>query len=182
MPEEVNRVVADALSDVLFTTCREAARQPAGRRAAGGAHPLRRQPDDRLAAALRWRGADGARCSTTSGCAAGLRAVHAAPAVERRSRRACSRSSSTRWRRSPPTLPVVLPLHPRTRARIEAFGLGERIASLAGPPARCSAARPRRDRAALLPRDAAGDAGRVASCSPTRAASRKRPPRSAFRA
>ena len=52
MPEEVNRIVADALSDLLFTTCRDAAENLTREGLPQRTHPLRREPDDRFGAPL----------------------------------------------------------------------------------------------------------------------------------
>ena len=53
MPEEVNRVLTDRLSDVLLHAQPGGGRQPAGRGHRPGPRLLRRQHDDRLAAPLR---------------------------------------------------------------------------------------------------------------------------------
>ncbi len=53
MPEEVNRVLTDRLSDVLLRAQPRGGREPAGRGHLPGPRLLRRQHDDRLAAPLR---------------------------------------------------------------------------------------------------------------------------------
>ena len=53
MPEEINRVLTDRLSDLLFTHSPEAADEPGRRGDRRRAGALRRQHDDRLAAPLR---------------------------------------------------------------------------------------------------------------------------------
>ena len=134
MPEEVNRVVADALSDLLFTTCRDATDNLLGEGLARERiHFVGNPMIDSLRRSL--AGAD------TCGALAAL-------GLERRPFGLCTlhRPSNVDHADALQVLldtlaeiaadvPVVLPLHPRTRARIAAFGFGERIASL-GPPAR----------------------------------------------
>ena len=134
MPEEVNRVVADALSDLLFTTCRDATDNLLGEGLARERiHFVGNPMIDSLRRSL--AGAD------TCGALAAL-------GLERRTFGLCTlhRPSNVDHADALQVLldtlaeiaadvPVVLPLHPRTRARIAAFGFGERIASL-GPPAR----------------------------------------------
>ena len=51
MPEEINRVLTDQIADLLYTTERAAADNLLREGIAPRAHPLRRQRDDRLAAA-----------------------------------------------------------------------------------------------------------------------------------
>ncbi len=53
MPEEINRVLTDRLSDLLLTHSPEARGEPRARGHRHEPRPLRRQHDDRLAAALR---------------------------------------------------------------------------------------------------------------------------------
>ena len=55
MPEEINRVLTDQIADLLFTTERAAADNLRARGHRAGAHPLRRQRDDRLAARVTCR-------------------------------------------------------------------------------------------------------------------------------
>ena len=52
-----------------------------------------------------------------------LRGADAAPAVERRHARRRSGAFSTRWARLRKSMPVVFPVHPRTRQRLKEFGL-----------------------------------------------------------
>ena len=101
MPEEINRVLTDQIADRLYTTERSAARQPAREGIDARARPLRRQRDDRFAAAppraraiapadtLRAHGVDAGRLRWRSG---GFGVVTLAPAVERRRRRGAARA------------------------------------------------------------------------------------------
>ena len=50
MPEEINRVLTDQIADLLYTTERSAAVEPAGRGHRRRTHRVRRQRDDRHAA------------------------------------------------------------------------------------------------------------------------------------
>ncbi len=131
MPEEINRILTDQLSDYLFTTERAAA----ANLAAEGIDPARVffvgnvMIDTLLANAA--RAVPAARTLAASGLAEGycLVTLHRPsnvddPAVLARLL-GCLTEIAER-------VPVVLPLHPRTRARIEAAGLGlERFVTLA---------------------------------------------------
>ena len=131
MPEEINRVLTDQISDLLYTTERCGRGQPRARRRGTRARALRRQRDDRFAAAARRARAAARRRRSRAPRhrprrvedPAGLRRRDAAPAVERRrpggARASRSPSCATCRRR----LPLVWPVHPRTRANIERFGL-----------------------------------------------------------
>jgi UDP-N-acetylglucosamine 2-epimerase (non-hydrolysing) len=134
MPEEVNRIVADALSDILFTTCRDA---EANLRREG--HP----PDrirfvgnpmiDSLRRSL--AAADGSGFLERLGLGArpyGLCTLHRPSNVDHGDALASLLDSLAEVAAA---MPVVLPLHPRTRERIARFGLAERVAS-AGSSAR----------------------------------------------
>ena len=131
MPEEINRVLTDRLSDLLFTHSPEAATNLAAEGIDAEPRPLRRQHDDRLAAALRGTCRASAPRGGRSTCsAARVRARHPAPPVQRRRAAASCGASSRRSRRWPRAAPVVFPVHPRTRA------------APAGRRARCRASRP----------------------------------------
>lgn len=132
MPEEVNRIVTDALSDVLFTTCRDAGENlaaegiPASRvRFVGNPmiDSLRRcLPAARQSGFLEKVGLDGKPF--------GLCTLHRpsnvdAPAVLEGILDTLAETAAE--------MPVLLPMHPRTRRRIEEFGLGERVAALRRP-------------------------------------------------
>jgi UDP-N-acetylglucosamine 2-epimerase (non-hydrolysing) len=127
MPEEVNRVVADALSDLLFITCRDAgdnlAREglpPDRIRFVGNPmiDSLRRCLD------VAGRG-DLLERLGLAGRAFGLCTLHRPSNVDHP---AVLESLLDTLAEIAAETPVVLPLHPRTRDRIAAFGLGERIA------------------------------------------------------
>ena len=90
MPEEINRVLTDRLSDLLLTHSPEAAENLAARGHRPGARPLRRQHDDRLAAPLRARGAR----ARASGARLGVRGAR----VRCSSRSTGRRTSTTRAR------------------------------------------------------------------------------------
>ena len=173
MPEEINRVLTDRLSDLLFTHSPEAAENLAPRASPPSRVALRRQHDDRLAAALRARRARAARAwerlgaaPTASTCwsrCTGRRNVDDADAAGAR--------SSTALRRARRAAPGRLP-DPPAHARAARRDGGAR-------PAR------RRRRALHRAASATSTSCRCspapARSSPTRAACRRSPPRSACR-
>jgi len=129
MPEEVNRVVTDAVSDLLLTTCRDA---EANLVAEGIPAERIRFVGNPMIDSLR-------RCLATAPPSDVLRGLGLAG----RPFGVCTlhRPSNVDVPRVLEELldalaavavdiPVLVPLHPRTRARIEEFGLGERIAVL----------------------------------------------------
>ncbi len=133
MPEEVNRVVADALSDVLFTTCREAGdnllREGLARERI---HFVGNPMIDSLRRSL----ADADACAALpalglEGRPFGLCTLHRPSNVDHADVLQVLLDTLAEVAAD---VPVVLPLHPRTRARIAGFGLGARIASLDRPP------------------------------------------------
>jgi UDP-N-acetylglucosamine 2-epimerase (non-hydrolysing) len=130
MPEEVNRVVADALSDLLFTTCRDAGENLARE----GLPPERirfvgNPMIDSLRRCLDVAGqGDLLERLALTGRAFGLCTLHRPSNVDHPS---VLEGLLDALAEIAAETPVVLPLHPRTRGRIAAFGLGERIASLA---------------------------------------------------
>jgi UDP-N-acetylglucosamine 2-epimerase (non-hydrolysing) len=132
MPEEVNRVVADALSDVLFTTCGDAADNlareglPAERIRFVG-NPMIDSLHRCLAAS---EGAAVLHRLGLAGARFGLCTLHRPSNVDRPEVLADLLGTLAEIASD---VPVVLPLHPRTRERIRCFGLGERIAFLDGP-------------------------------------------------
>jgi UDP-N-acetylglucosamine 2-epimerase (non-hydrolysing) len=132
MPEEVNRVVADALSDVLFTTCRDAADNLTRE----GLPPERiRFVGNPMIDSLRRCLSAAERCGFLERLGLGERGfglctLHRPsnvdhPDVLERLLDALAEIAAD--------VPVLLPLHPRTRDRIARFGLEERVASLARP-------------------------------------------------
>lgn len=131
MPEEVNRVVADALSDVLFTTCGDAgdnlAREglPAERIRFVG-NPMIDSLQRCLAAA---EGAGVLERFGLTGERFGLCTLHRPSNVDRPDVLANLLGTLAEIAAD---VPVLLPLHPRTRERIQRFGLAERVAFLDG--------------------------------------------------
>ncbi len=134
MPEEINRVLTDQISDLLFTTEAQRRWPTCSARAsiAERVHFVGNVMIDTL-----HRNLERAPVPTlqpdTLGAAnrrAAMRVAHAAPAVQRRRPRHAAPRCWTCWAKSARSLPVVFPLHPRTRGNIETFGFG---AMLDGP-------------------------------------------------
>jgi UDP-N-acetylglucosamine 2-epimerase (non-hydrolysing) len=132
MPEEVNRVVTDAVSDVLFTTCREAT---VNLLAEGiPAERIRFVGNPMIDSLLRCLGA-AERCGLLDelalrGMPFGLCTLHRPsnvdhPAVLEGILDALAEIASD--------VPILMPLHPRTRARVAQFGLRARLTPLARP-------------------------------------------------
>jgi UDP-N-acetylglucosamine 2-epimerase (non-hydrolysing) len=128
MPEEVNRVVTDALSDMLFITCRDA-----------GENLLREgvAPDhirfvgnpmiDSLRRCLGAAREGGVRERLALvGRSFGLCTLHRPSNVDHP---AVLEGLLDTLAEIATEAPVLLPLHPRTRERIASFGLGDRIAA-----------------------------------------------------
>jgi UDP-N-acetylglucosamine 2-epimerase (non-hydrolysing) len=138
MPEESNRVVADALSDILFTTCREA---NANLHAEGvppqRIHFVGNPMIDSLLARL-----EAARtCPLLDDLALrgrpfGLCTLHRPSNVDRPSVLAEILAALAEIASDSP---VLLPVHPRTRARLESFDLASRLLWLEGPVRRAPA-------------------------------------------
>ena len=95
--------------------------EPAGRGLRGAAHPRCREHDDRLAG----RDAPADRELRGPGSARAERGEYLVVTLHRRTG-STARSSPTRWRgwRVAEELPVVFPVHPRTRAAMVALGIG----------------------------------------------------------
>ena len=124
MPEELNRVLTDHLSDVLLCPSPTAVAN-LEREHVAGRDRARRRRDGRRGAALPAARAGRRRPAARGGRQRGrVRAGHRAPRGQRRRpARACGALVDLLLALP---LPVVLPLHPRTRARLEAAGwLGE---------------------------------------------------------
>jgi len=129
MPEEVNRVVADALSDLLFTTCREAGdnllREGLARERI---HFVGNPMIDSLRRSLAEADGCGALAALELDARPfGLCTLHRPSNVDHGD---VLQLLLDTLGEIADDVPIVLPLHPRTRARIAGFGLGERIASL----------------------------------------------------
>jgi len=132
MPEEVNRVVTDALSDLCFTTCRDADANllaegvPAERIRFVG-NPM----IDSLVRCLE-RAADAAllRDLGLASRGFGLCTLHRPANVDHRESLGEILDALGAIAAD---MPVLLPLHPRTRQRVDAFDLGDRLLGLARP-------------------------------------------------
>ncbi len=135
MPEEVNRIVTDALSDVLFTTSADA---DANLQAEGiPGDRIDRVGNTMIDSVLRSRAA--AETVTLPGSMErtptfGLCTLHRPSNVDDRTVLARILDA---LREIAGTTPLFLPLHPRTRERIERFDLGAHLTPLdpADPPA-----------------------------------------------
>ncbi len=138
MPEEANRIVADALSDVLFTTCREAdATLLAEGIPADRIHFVGNPMIDSLFA----RRDEARTCALLDDLALrdrafGLCTLHRPsnvdhPAILAEILAALAEIAAD--------TPVLLPVHPRTRSRLEAFKLASRLLWLEGPVRRAPA-------------------------------------------
>ena len=121
MPEEINRVLTDRLSTWLFTHSPEAAPNLLGEGIRERPGALRRQHDDRLAAAVRGGRASPAELGDAGTAPARLRPGDAAPAVQRRRAGQLDRIVDGLLALARHTA-VVFPIHPRTRARLAANG------------------------------------------------------------
>jgi UDP-N-acetylglucosamine 2-epimerase (non-hydrolysing) len=131
MPEEINRIVTDAIADLCFTTCLEANEHLARE----GVSPekiffvgnvmidslLRHRPRAR---APGWFAALGLEPRTYA-----VATVHRPSNVDAREDALALLDVLEPVQER---LPVILPAHPRTRAMLERHGLGGRIAALSG--------------------------------------------------
>ena len=175
MPEEVNRLVTDQLSAALLTPTADAADNLVREGVDASADRLRRQHHGRVGGAQRApdRGARPGRGPT--GCAQGeyvLVTVHRPENTdhpEKLSHVAAALNESP--------LPVLFPVHPRTRPKLAEAGLVDTSGSRPGNGARDPPRRPRR-----LPRHARAAARRRGGASPTPAACKRRRACSARRA
>ncbi len=127
MPEELNRVLTDHLSELLLVPSQTAAENLAREGVAGEVELVGDVMVD-VAALLAPRArADGGPLEAAGVQRRGVRARDRAPGRQRRRPGSASSCSSSCCCRS--ASPVVLPLHPRTRARLEATGLLDRLAA-----------------------------------------------------
>lgn len=125
MPEEVNRVLVDHLSDVLFCPTRAAVGNLAAEGISHGVHLV----GDVMLDTARFfsEGSDGTEALARFGVEAGgyyLATVHRAGTSDSRSRLQSVIRAFSRLGR-----PVVWALHPRTRKNIETFGLDAALAA-----------------------------------------------------
>ena len=121
MPEEINRVVVDALSELLFVTSPEAIGNLAREGVAGDRiHFVGNPMIDTL---LRLRGRfdpEGARTRLALPARFGVVTLHRPANVNSSS---AARAAANAIRAVSEFLPLVIPLHPRGRASLEAAGL-----------------------------------------------------------
>jgi len=140
MPEEINRIVTDAISDLLLTTCRDAA---ANLVAEGVLREKIRFVGNPMIDSLRRCLPEADRSSVLADLglgegAFGLCTLHRPANVDRRETlaeilRALGELAAE--------VPILLPLHPRTRARIAEFGLDDRLGEAGRAPAGASVRR-----------------------------------------
>ncbi|MEW6268124.1 MAG: UDP-N-acetylglucosamine 2-epimerase (non-hydrolyzing) [Thermodesulfobacteriota bacterium] len=122
MPEEINRLVTDAISDLLLTTCRDA---DDNLRAEGIAPDKIRFVGNPMIDSLRRCLADAAGCSVLerlglAGRGYGLVTLHRPSNVDDPER---LREILAALREIARETRLLLPVHPRTQARLERFGL-----------------------------------------------------------
>jgi UDP-N-acetylglucosamine 2-epimerase (non-hydrolysing) len=151
MPEEINRVVTDALADLLFTT-EEAANENLRREGHAAEHIffVGNVMIDSLFACRRLaeRSTILERLALAGDGGAGgyaLVTLHRPSNVDTRDTLVRILDALEALARE---LPVIFPAHPRTRARLEEFGLARRVELL---PATEEAAPPERGRISVLP-------------------------------
>ena len=130
MPEEINRIATDALSTVLYTTCDDGTANLL--REGIPADMIRQVGNPMIDTLLRHRAAAAALPSALPPALAGGRyalvTLHRPSNVDRRSDlERVVRILEDAGRR----LPVVFPLHPRTRATLARHGLLDRLAAAA---------------------------------------------------
>ncbi len=123
LPEETNRVIVDAISQLLFIHSPGGAREPARRRSGGERDPLRRQHDDRHARRSRGANRDDRRRRRVTGSSAARISWSRCTGTGSSRTRSCWPSASPGSLRSRDELPVVFPMHPRTHAAVEELGL-----------------------------------------------------------
>ena len=168
MPEEINRILTDAISDLLLTPSADADDNLAREGADGAVVRVGNAMIDSVLAHLA-RARGGGTLAGLGLHRARLRRAHVAPRRPTSTTPRRSPGCSTPPARWPTRLPLVFPVHPRTRARIDALGDG---AARRHPPSSSRSATSTSSPSRPGP----------AWCSPTAAACRRRPPRSACRA
>jgi len=131
MPEEINRILTDQLSDALFTTEREAEAHLAGE----GIAPDRIHFVGNVMIDTLLRHRDSARARgfpRTLGLGPGEYAVCTLHRPSNVDEPAAAENTVAALDHLVRRLRTVLPLHPRTRARLASFGLLERLESMSG--------------------------------------------------
>ena len=129
MPEEINRRITDMLSDVLFTTCREAEVNLLNEGIPGERiHFVGNVMVDTLLSNLEIaRGREAWR-------AFGVQARNYALLTLHRPSNVDQREALEKWAgllaALQAELPVIFPIHPRTRARLDEYGLLERLEAM----------------------------------------------------
>ncbi len=123
MPEEINRIVVDHLSELLFLHSAEATENLAAEGSPRRAGALRRQHDDRHARRARGRDPRARRGRRRSGSSPGH--TSSSPFTARRSStvRSWREAMSALGRGRAASCRSLFPVHPRTRARLEELGL-----------------------------------------------------------
>ena len=132
MPEELNRIVTDAVSDRLFASEPSRVANLEARRDRRATHLPGRQRDDRHAAGQPRTGPRRPRVGAIRPASRGefaLATLHRPSNVDVRENLVSILAADRIRRRK--RLPVLLPLHPRTRKRIDEFGLAASIAAAA---------------------------------------------------
>ena len=159
MPEELNRVLTDHASDLLLCPSQTAVDNLRREGVAGRGRARRRRDGRHRAASFQPRAREPSAAGGVRAAPYVLATAHRAGNVD--DPRAAGARSSTCCSRSPED--VVLPLHPRTRARLEARGparsawrAGVELLRAAGLPGLHRAARPRPRGAHRLRRRAEG--------------------------
>jgi UDP-N-acetylglucosamine 2-epimerase (non-hydrolysing) len=129
MPEEINRILTDAMSDLCFTTCREAD----GHLAREGVEPEKIHFVGNVMIDTLLRHRPHARAPELFGRLGLTPRSYALMTVHRPSNVDRLEDAQTFLDVLEPVqerIPVILPVHPRTRVMLERHGLGDRLARL----------------------------------------------------